>query len=294
MALLNGQKEEVVLKNGKLNIALQACHAAIASNTADDIDKINQLVFILDAKQILSETKIQIKPVFSTESILQKVQLIVKWGGEITHAGLFQSKDFAENLRNDLQLINSDILQTVKVYTSSERRVISTAEIFLTVFHSHFLESIKIPLTISKEMLDDSFAAKAQMDRVKQDLYKLLSESSQDNEQASTDSSLLTQLYLSKEGSSQSLNSAVMARSKANPSILVDEIILIMRLIRPFMIENYAKAMEFFDKPDWCCPENPAMFKVKFITTIFNGRNVGKNYFETIAISIAQNSKLQK
>lgn len=132
---------------------------------APGISSLSQILKVLDKKIKVPGTKIQLRQ--PDALVPNNLQIILKWGGEFTHAGRHQSKDAGENLRKDLMILNKRILDDVRVYSSTERRVQATAQ----VFSKAFFPIAELPdnfITDSAELLDDNLVEKKLFDSVKQ------------------------------------------------------------------------------------------------------------------------------
>jgi hypothetical protein len=259
IALVNGSTDELVFKSyEKFEFIVHAIEKAMQNNE-EDISAMQHVLNVIEAKGHLSGTKVQLRPIVSKSTRqITKVQFILKWGGLFTHGGFSQSKDLGENLRTDLNIINRELTQNIKVFSSSEKRVIDTADVFCRAFlDTKELDSSLIYVT--REMLDDSNAAKEQTDLTKAKLQKIL------NPEIHVTPPLE---FLMPDG----------WVDLADP---VQELINLLKEIRLIMRENLSTPRE----QDWCCYETPFLFKERWEKLFRDFCDVERTKFEPSKIS---------
>ncbi|KIK99994.1 hypothetical protein PAXRUDRAFT_822090 [Paxillus rubicundulus Ve08.2h10] len=281
--LLNGEREEIILREKEqLGLVARAVEEAKALGAGgEDLAKLAQLNNALFSKIDLPGTKAQLKPVYSKRQAgqarkLTKLTLVFKWGGEFTHSAKYQSRDLGENMKKDLSIMNKDALQNVKIYTSSERRVIASAEIFAAALVDHQsnypvsssvtsvssrssqedntstptphpkngagLHGTPPALIIRKDLLDDSNAAKDLMDDVKKRLKILL-----------------------RPGESEKRPELTWPKSmKKEPVEVVKEVIELLSSFRAIMRKNFETMDVDKIQERWCCGDEPWLFRERW------------------------------
>ncbi|KAI3403302.2 VIP1 [Candida oxycetoniae] len=243
ISLLKGHTEEVIIRAvPDLKVVLETVKIAMAKKL-EDPNKLQQLTTALEKKMNFHGTKIQIKPSLNADNpeIVDKVQLILKWGGEPTHSAKHQATDVGEQLRQNLKLLNCEALNDVKVYTSSERRVLTSAQYFTTALLG--LTDEPLPedfLIVRKDLLDDSNAAKDLMDKVKKKLKPLLRQGAEAPPQFTWPPKM------------------------PQPFEVIRRVCELMNFHHQIMNYNFeTKNVQQFQE-NWCCGEDPFLFKERW------------------------------
>lgn len=244
--LLHGCREEIILRQ-QLELVSDALEAS-AKLPGANVDDLHFLIDVIRRKKDMPGTKIQIKPSFSKESgELEKTQLIVKWGGEFSHAARHQARDYGTNMRRDMLIMNKEALNNCTVYTSSERRVSASAEIFAAAFLNGDApgdgEEVKPrEMVVRKDLLDDSNAAKDLMDTVKKELKASLCPDSPTADQR-------------PDGWPEDL---------PPPAYMGTEIQKLLLSLQATMRKNYAELDVDSIQHRWCTHETPALFRERW------------------------------
>lgn len=239
IALLKEHREEVIIRGIEpLDEVLSATRVA-QQERIEDAGKLAQLAHALERKMNFAGTKVQIKPVLGEDMKVEKVQLIIKWGGEPTHSARYQSQDLGDQMRKDVLLMNKEALTNVKVYTSSERRVATSAQIWC----ASFLDKKDLDpsfLIIRKDLLDDSNAAKDLMDKVKKKIKPLLRKGLKAPPQFT------------------------WPEKMEEPSVVIQAVVELMNFHRKVMKANFKYRDVNSFQSRWCCGEDPLLFKERW------------------------------
>lgn len=244
--LMHGYREEIILRSN-LDVVTRALREAMELSGADHGD----LLFvsdIIDRKKVFPGTKIQLKPSFSAETDqLEKVQLVIKWGGEFSHAALHQARDYGINMRRDIHIMNKEVLDECTIYTSSERRVSASAETFAEAFLED--ESVRgagqhrpKEMVVRKDLLDDSNAAKHMMDEVKEELRSCLQPTPEN-------------VDVRPDGWPKDL---------PPPSLISTEIQHLLQSLGETMHANFSRLDVNKIQDRWCTHETPTLFRERW------------------------------
>ncbi|KAH8999059.1 cortical actin cytoskeleton protein asp1 [Lactarius akahatsu] len=239
VTLLNGEKEEIILRERE------------QLTDGEDLTKLTLLNNALFSKIELPGTKAQLKPVYSKKAAgyprkLVKLTLVFKWGGEFTHSA-------------HISIMNKDVLNNVKIYTSSERRHQSSLSTSSTPTRSGRSStdggpgptitpkssmSLREPLKliVRKDLLDDSNAAKDLMDDVKKRLKILL-----------------------RPGESEKRPELIWPKSmNKEPVEVLKEVIELLSGFRAIMGQNFDTLEIEKIQERWCCGDEPWLFRERW------------------------------
>ncbi|KAJ1814497.1 inositol hexakisphosphate and diphosphoinositol-pentakisphosphate kinase [Coemansia sp. RSA 2598] len=255
-ALLGPADSEAILRSrGDLDRALEALLSASRDDSA-----CAQLADVLQRKIDQPGTKVHVRPHPGPPDQPARLQVVLKWGGECTHAGVVQSQDLGERMRKDLMLLNAALLNDVAFFSSTERRVQTTVSAYAGAFVGG---SSKPQVTVRADMLDDSSAAKPMMDRAKEQLCGFFNFDGPLSENPYYDAECME---LPKD-------------MDANPYGFVRDMCdLMCRLIDRMEANFAALTPDGLAKlqSDWCCGETAELFRERWKKILADFRSVDK------------------
>jgi hypothetical protein len=159
--------------------------------------------------------------------------------------------------------MNKNLLDHTHVFSSSERRVVATAEIFSTAFLDDrtTAEQTLHQLTIRKDLLDDSNAAKSEMDKVKKRLKSFV-----------------------RPGAAVAPEFA-WPLANQDPFEVIKETIELMRYHRDMMKINWETMAVEKIQTRWCCGEYPYLFRERWEAHFNDWCNVELEKFDPSRVS---------
>ena len=202
-------------------------------------------------------------------------------------------------MKKDISIMNKDVLNNVKIFTSSERRVATSAEIFAGALLESSHSSVSatstppsrsgrqsvdgwdrrstastmstttnggrtdVPLIVRKDLLDDSNAAKDLMDDVKKRLKILL-----------------------RPGEPEKRPDLTWPKSlKKEPVEVVREVIELLNSFREIMNKNFETLAVDKIQERWCCGDEPWLFRERWEKLFEDFCNVKQEKFDPSRVS---------
>ncbi|CAE7196647.1 unnamed protein product [Rhizoctonia solani] len=309
--LLNGEREEIILRESeqlkKIADAIQQARDQGASG--EDLNKLTQLNNALFSKIDLPGTKAQLKPGFAKGKTtgprkLEKLQLVFKWGGEFTHAARYQSRDLGESMKKDITIMNKDVLNNVKIFTSSERRVTASAEIFAAALFDNSSTANATNSTLSTTTTNppstftttltptkSSHASDSgSVISVKVPAYQLIIRKDllDDSNAAKdlTDDVKKRLKFLLRPGESERRPELTWPKGlKKEPVEVVREVIELLTKFREVMRKNFETMDVEKIQQRWCCGDEPWLFRERWEKLFEDFCNVKQEKFDPSRVS---------
>eukprot|EP00835_Amoeboradix_gromovi_P003228 NODE_205_length_14851_cov_0.317584.p1 type:complete len:962 gc:universal NODE_205_length_14851_cov_0.317584:4642-1757(-) len=224
------------------------------SKIQDEITKLKHMIDVVNRKKELEGTKVQIKAHSVVDNLVVKVQCVVKWGGNFTHANAAHSMELGQSLRNDISVMNKTLLEDVKIYSAAEDRVLQTAKIFAKSFL--LKENVDHYITVDRDMLDDSFGGKDIMDKSKKALQAYIND---------IPSLTINERNIFLQRIQGPALPPVPACLLEKPSSCLDTLRSILFKLRAHMSTNFTLLNVNLIQKNWCCPgDSPLFFKERW------------------------------